>query len=1360
MANKQIQHSYSGMVKDLTKSKFPNKVYFDAKNIRITATNSQSTFSVTNEKGNELVLTIPSVTILKTKSIIYSNKELLFINDEIIETYLPGIETEVTSGIQLIIGHVNSRNNILLFTTDNNGFDCVWKFNDVTFELDLLYIRNLGFSINNPIQALNNYENEIIDKVYWVEGKNQMRFLNIYNSIENGDLENLIDLNVDIIQITGTYTIDQPEIIDIVTGGTHTSGMIQYAYNLYKINGSQTKLSPLSNLIPLTKGDNNGGGDINEIVGATPVIKIDTIDSNYTNLKLYSIKYTSYNQQPIISLILDRNIRGISEIIYYDDGNIIEEVSLEEFLFLGSDIIIPKHINTKNNIMFLANYKEKNFDINNTNSLNSIDLRAFSFQSNTTSTPVYNSLIESGGIITSNEPTLNITSSTILTGLPKIQYDHSTINKNYDLYNKQYNSTILGGEGPYLKYKIIRNQIGIDGFTQKDSENKFLKDNEIYRIGIQFYNNYGQISLPKWIADFKNIVIGNESNLNGYYSSIEIEFKALFYTWLNDNNNFLDEDGNYDEFLKPVGYQLLRAERNIGDRTILCQGLINGMLSQVSGDNTGSDTIDAALITRANNGLKIPSMMRRFDEYLAPMWRNKTYFRVDRGTEYHPNWDSPGTNGDSRNEVYKAAEASQWTAGTYQFTQLMQMFTPEITFNILQNLSNVNLNLIGGFENEYNAAWEQVRDIETKVVDHEAKVFNAIYPHDIKALTPSNFELIKGQKDNIQFHGFFGHGQENKMNFVQTYRKYTENFIKSNFNNSIQTYGIPEIVNLGQGLTTYNNDSDLRYSNSLQPLAADVILTNVNSWGAKNITFALGDNTTITEDRITLEQLHTLSGMIDTGLGLISEFRIDKNLIYLGNIYGGNSYESKKRTNYVEVGNYNVINTNIYNCLHIGDTFISNFKFTKLVKTETEVYNRNSEQLTEIVEFKVETTVDLKNRNDLSLTDWDNRFQPRNDEYQKYNKVYSQDSNLILRRDLDYKFKKVNSFDTNIIATKVKVPGEIIDSWTDLQPNNVLTLDGKYGPINILHKYKDELYTLQDNALAYLSIQPRVQVQGSDGISVELGTGTVLNEYKYLSTESGTLNKWSVVNSPSAFYYYDTLNNSINVFKGSVEGLSDSKGIHIWFSNNISLEELKINNPLIKKGVSSGYDYINNDMFMTFHQEDKESFTISFNEAVNQFISFYDYIPSMYISKGDNFITTHPDINKLYKQYEGEYNQFYEIYYPSEITLMINPEANLDTVFDNIIFKSEVYKDNIDQFDKTLTHIRLYNEYQDSNLIELINNRNGNLRRKFRDWNIQLPRNANTRNRIRNPWCYLNLQFNNVDDYKLILHDIVVGYSI
>ena len=97
-------------------------------------------------------------------------------------------------------------------------------------------------------------------------------------------------------------------------------------------------------------------------------------------------------------------------------------------------------------------------------------------------------------------------------------------------------------------------------------------------------------------------------------------------------------------------------------------------------------------------------------------------------------------------------------------------------------------------------------------------------------------------------------------------------------------------------------------------------------------------------------------------------------------------------------------------------------------------------------------------------------------------------------------------------------------------------------------------------------------------------------------------------------------------------------------------------------------------------------------------------------------------------------------------------------MFDNINYKSEVYLNNVDQSDITLTDIQAYNDYQSTLLTPLVNNRNGNLRRRFRDWNAEIPRDG--RNRIRGPWIKLKVQFNNQSNYKLILHDMIISYTV
>ena len=1348
MQNKQIKHSYGGMNQDITKSQFPNNYYFQGNNIRINATTDQGTSSVMNEKGNSLILTIPVPIINKSnpnlKKILYNSKELIYKTSE--------IDDLSSSGEQIIIGHSNSRNYVILFTTDDNGFDCIWKMTYDTYDLTLLYVRDMGFSKNNPIQTINNFENEDVDKVYWVDSKSQMRFINIYHSIKNKDTEELIDISLSVIDMVGKYDLNQPVVSSVVSGGNHTAGMIQYAYNLYKLNSSQTKISPLTDLVSLDKG--NQGGDLNEIVGALPIIDIKNIDPNYTNIRVYAIKYTSYNEIPSISLIEDRLIPTNKSIQVFDDGSVISTLSLDEFIFLGSDIIIPKHINSKYNRLFFANYQEINFDVN-------LDTRAYSFPVNTTSTLIYEDL----KLISGNPD-----------GTPKTVYadynvppDHDSINLNYDVRRYQYNSSKQGGEGKYLKYELTKSSV----FNEN---NRYFKDDEIYRLGIVFYNKYGQKSLPKWIADFK----APEGNLKGYYNTLNVTLKSSFFTWLNTSSNFETE---YDI---PVGYKILVAERTINDKTIVANGLLSPMMINYKTRNQHADSILNASKSIADALPKLPNILSR--NY------NKTSLYgiakpLRKSLHLSPMSIQRNT---SDNEMPRADRGDKDTYGRhYQFNSMLQLYSPEILFNNSISLSeSTQLRIKGSLKNNTNNAWGRI--YETNLVapiNDEVRVTGGLMSHYLEpngsieniingAISPWAGGLVTGVfTSDYSKAGFVMYDRSyggNKVSDINTglYQK-SPNSIKYDI------YGKPEIVEKGQSGTNYNNDPKYRYINSLESVLTDSgrsdykdaknssfggKIVSINSYGNKCINLVLGNSSTTEHwNRKTHELLGLEAGITGDNNGLIGELVKTDTEIYLGNIYGGNTYEDKKRTNYIEIGNYSKLNslTPSINIESPGDTFVNFFKFARVVRTDKDIISEGTFVLEELITVLSETTVDLKNRNDLSINDWKAKFQPSNDEYHKYNRVYSQMSNLIQNKDINYNIKKINNFDNNIISSKLKSSGELIDSWTDILQNEVLTLDGKHGSINSLTNFNDQIYGIQDKAFAFISINPRVQIQGDDGISVELGSGSVLQEYKYISTESGTINKWSVVPTSKGIYYYDLLNKSFMVFSGQIGSISDLKMMHSYFVSNTELEGLKTDNPLIKQGISSGYDQINNDIFMTFHRTNgKTPFTISFNESRNQFISFYDYKPSMYISKGQYFITTHPDLKSIYRQYAGNYNNFYGDNCPSYITLNVNPEADLDTVFDNIMYKSEVYLNDIDQPDKTLTKVRLYNEYQDSGLIPLIVGRNSNLRRKFRDWNAILPRNKGSRERIRNPWVKLLLQFDNNSNYKLILHDISISYSV
>jgi hypothetical protein len=143
------------------------------------------------------------------------------------------------------------------------------------------------------------------------------------------------------------------------------------------------------------------------------------------------------------------------------------------------------------------------------------------------------------------------------------------------------------------------------------------------------------------------------------------------------------------------------------------------------------------------------------------------------------------------------------------------------------------------------------------------------------------------------------------------------------------------------------------------------------------------------------------------------------------------TYEAKSISSILELEHITQLEQMEFLITSPGDTFVNTFTFTKTAKTDLEETSQQYNRWCEIVSVKVETTVDLKNRSDLSLSEWDNKYQPKYEEYQKYNRVYSQQPTLVQNSETGFKSKKVQEFDTRIMASKEKIPGESVDSWTD-----------------------------------------------------------------------------------------------------------------------------------------------------------------------------------------------------------------------------------------------------------------------------------------------------------------------------------------
>ena len=1369
MANKKSKYTYRGTSQDTSKANHEPSKYFEAQHIRLLSTDTQATGALSNEKGNELVLTMPAVSIrFLDKIITYNGVEYPYTTSELRGgAARTDQETERDFDAFKIIGHTETRSGVILFTTEEDGdYDAIWEITDVLnddYSITLLYLRKLGFSVENPIQAIFNYENQKIEKIYWVDGVNQIRFLNLRQSIDNGDAEELMDVPQSTINFVGNITLSNPEITGISNGGLHTAGMIQYTYNLYKLNGSQTSISPLTELVPLTNGSGLGGGELNEVVGAIPRIEAADLDEDYTHIKLYAIKYTSLDQSPSVSIIVDQEVSNSRILTYFDDGRIIEQISLEELLFLGSDPLIPRHIESKDNRLFMANIDENAFDVD-------LDCRAYGFELNSDKAVIINdpAITEGSSLpIPGATPDLGGNPSYIDTDFT-VDTKHDCLNANYDYYTYQKNSSTYGATGKHIEISFTPEE----ELTDLESKTyKFFKDNEIYRVGIQFYNILGQVSFPKWITDFK----AKDFNLETTYTfrnTLRVSLTSAFYSWIEDDDNFEDLDRD-----KPVGDSIIRAKRELIDRTVIHQGAVAPMMFQVKGleaqdvENfyNSQDIVDYSEVP---TNVKIPSWTwRTFEETFSnPL--GTLPLHINEMAEWGWLVGNPDEDNLSSGEIWSNKPRGAKLSQTFQYNQMMQLYSPEIIFGNNESREGLKLKVRGvtAIEEGYTQGSEV--DISTGL---EKFGGTARYYKDSLVDYLLEIDNTYSSMFNAGVHQTYNawicpSGSNNTVNVWQFYKKYS-NFRRVINDIEYDVYGTPEIAIKGGPKRSYNGNAKYNYQNTLDNFISDGIyesddgasIASLNSEGARCLTLMLGEEDTETEDRPSLNDIFSGAGFnafkgYENSV-VITELVIPNINIYVGNIYGGFSYEAKKRNVYSQIGEYQPISTGTVYIKSPGDTFVQDFFFQRLSKTNTgAALNNQVMQFTEIISYPIETTVDLKNRHDLSLFSWDSSFQAEYENFHLYNKVYSQTSNIILNAGEGSLFKAVDEFDTRVYTSKLKAPGEVIDNWTDLLINESLDLDGKYGPINSLINFNDELYTFQDEAIAKLSINPNILIQGSDAISIELGTGGIFHDYNYVDTNSGSINKWGVISTSKGIYYYDALNRSIGKIPNQKGvSLTDEKGLHTFFNNNYDYDTVKEDNPVLLQGPSFGYDAYNKDLYFTLHQGD-QSFTRIYSEAIGEFIDLKTYLPTRVINKGDKTILVPADNTTLYEQYKGNYNIYFGEQAPSFVILMLNPESDYDCVFDTIEFKSELYLDDIDQPDKTLTHIQAYNEYQDSGKVSLIVGRDKNLRRKFREWRADIPRDG--RNRIRNPWIFLKLELDNVSNSKLVLHDIIVNYTI
>lgn len=434
----------------------------------------------------------------------------------------------------------------------------------------------------------------------------------------------------------------------------------------------------------------------------------------------------------------------------------------------------------------------------------------------------------------------------------------------------------------------------------------------------------------------------------------------------------------------------------------------------------------------------------------------------------------------------------------------------------------------------------------------------------------------------------------------------------------------------------------------------------------------------------------------------------------------------------------------------------------------------DTNQIVEIGSFMCETRKNIDGRYDRNRGLVSN-LNITNTNFNLINDVYSQKNNFFTYRIYDEDYYKVNNYPSQVMWSEVKSPASYPDEWTNLHMASTITLDASYGKVNAIASFNDVLLGFQDKATQNILFNSRVQLNPSDGVPIEIANNSTVEGSRFLSNTIGCQDKFSIVNTPMGIYFIDNLNEATYLFDGQLKNLSLSLGSLYWNRENHS-DNTWVFTPYQdgNNGIRLYYDYKYQDVyFVPGLDNDCDLETareaLVYSEQLQHYTSFMNYGGAVMFPYDSKFYSIVMDGNlKIYENFSEDTitcNNILGIVRPYSITFVSNEAPTVTKIFDNVEMRTDSYEYDAEwkllgenlthtvQDGKPFNYIRAWNEYQDTGTVTLTDS---TMRKKFRIWRAQVPRNKGTRQRIRNPWALITLGNDDPEYNALILHHLNV----
>lgn len=215
------------------------------------------------------------------------------------------------------------------------------------FTPTLLYKGNLGFDTRHPIESVVYYETEEIQKIYWVDGQNPLRFLNFMATEE--ERANWDDTYFDSNR-PAEFSV-KVNVSKDNSGNPRPNGVVQYLMTYYNKHGQETGYVWVSDLVYLSPFDHGGTADDTNSNKVT--LEFTNLDTSFDHFRVYSVFRSSYDGAVVSYLVGDAETNGGYATVI-DDGAHLVAQDASRLMYLGSQPVIASTLTHKDQTLFLG----------------------------------------------------------------------------------------------------------------------------------------------------------------------------------------------------------------------------------------------------------------------------------------------------------------------------------------------------------------------------------------------------------------------------------------------------------------------------------------------------------------------------------------------------------------------------------------------------------------------------------------------------------------------------------------------------------------------------------------------------------------------------------------------------------------------------------------------------------------------------------------------------------------------------------------------------------------------------------------------------------------------------------------------